>query len=335
MGFGTEFLKGARDLDVQKGSRLESTDLSNIGDRNFLRSNLNQDSYAVNTKKKRPFGLNNVKANMGKYETDKSKGKGKLKKKKKKKKKAKKKTPKAKASELEVVVYEEEQRPKAQEKDNTSYENGGYTPFVDPEAEENSEYDTWAKLLLVRPNRTETLNFIREYQSGKIKVETFFRLVNEMYANEISEFRSLAVLAAGSVPSLQSYNFLITAYRDDANPSVRSEANSELRDYQSLQFLWVPRNVISALQSQELTSVQIAANAIDKASASYLTPRARSEASEAPAISNEYKNYFLSMIPVLELAIERYKESPEVVSSLSSALSRIQQLEVVAFNEEF
>ena len=46
LGFGIEFLKGEDELDIRQGQRLESSDFSKIGDRNFMRSDLNQDTYS-------------------------------------------------------------------------------------------------------------------------------------------------------------------------------------------------------------------------------------------------------------------------------------------------
>lgn len=342
VGFAIEFLKDmGDDLGARNSQRLGGSDYANIDSRNFVRTNRNNDkSYAVDTSKRRPFKLSGVDPNMGEYDANgpKAKGKGKLKKKKKKKKKKKAKKKKGKASGLEVIVYEESNKPEFEPyKEEGDDDSAGYTP-ISQEEEETSRYDEWAAKLLVRPDRIETLAFIREFQSGKIEPDTFYRLVDEMYAQDIAEFRSLAVLAAGAAPSLRSYNFLIVAYSEDTDSGVRSEATGELRDYNVLQHLWIPRSVISAIQSQSPASVSVAATAIDVASAAYLTPRASASNDEqpaAPAVRGEFKSYFVSLIPALEVAIERYKESPDVVTSLTNALNRIQQLDVVAINEEF
>lgn len=346
VGFGVEFIKGFQDLGTREGNRLEASDFANVGGRNFVRASRDGDnSYAVNTNKS-GFKLSGIENGMGEYDANgpkaKGKGKGKLKKKKKKKKKkAKKKSAKG-TSEYAVEVYEERKRPDTNSSaDSTNDNTGSYTPFAEEE-NDTSEYDKWANLLLVRPDRSETLNFISEYQSARIQVATFYQLVNEMFAKDIDEFKSLAILAAGAAPSMQSYNFLTDVYTGDSASNIKSQASAELRDYNSMQYLWIPRSVLDNLQSQDPIRAQIAATSIDLASASYLTPRpSRASSSDtqaepaAPGVRTEYKSYFTSMLPALELALERYRNSPEVATPLTNALNRIKQLDVVAFNEEF
>ena len=337
VGFSIEYISGVDGITTRDGQRLSGADYANIDSRNFMRSDRSKDkAYAVDTSKKRPFKLSGVKSNMGEYDANGPKAKGKLKKKKKKKKKkAKKKKPRT-SDEYEVVVYEEAKRPESPVEEEADKDFGGSNGGADVQDEEDSiVYDEWAKRLLLRPDRSETIVFIREFQSGKIKADVFYRIVEEMYLKDITEFRSLAVLCAGAVPSMRSYNFLVKAFSEDTSPNIRSEATAELRDYNILQHLWIPRGIIAAPTEQNTVSATIAANAIDTASATYLTPQARTGEDSAPGVDSVFRNYFLALIPILETAIERYQSTPEVATPLTNALTRIQQLGVVAFNEEF
>lgn len=356
VGFAVEFLKGLDDIGPRQANRIEAGDLADIDSRSFVRSNRDGDKRMARNGRRKggAFKLSGLPENMGKYDAnDPKKGKGKATKKKKKKKKKKAKKKKSdKGPEIVVEVYgDDRERIQSPDPETISEPLGTFTPFdEDEESDISGQLADLQNRLLTRPDRAETIAFIRDYQSGKISPEDFYSIVDSMYSEEDEEFRDLAILSAGATPSLRSYNILATAFHDDASPNIRGQASTELRDYQSIQHLWIPRSVLASLDTQDQKSALLAANIINDASRNYLSNTTRDAASQEPVDPNtnpeepadntsgdeahsanqaRIQSFFQSLIPTLELAQIRFQQFPNVLGAIQSALSRIQQLEVV------
>jgi hypothetical protein len=255
----------------------------------------------------------------------KAEGKVAVKKKKKKKKK------KAKASSEEDSSYEyyatNDNKKSAAPNTNKKPEAQSFLPDAndtDKEDENLKTYEEWARKLLSRPDLKETTKFIQAFQSGLVPEEVFYDLVQKMYEQDRVDFKEQALLAFGSTPSLTS--FVQLAEVSNAANSVSNAADNKLRDYESLNLIWVLRSVF--VQFNDGPALLAAARSIDNSTARYLTevPTPTTESARTPSAEETHEKpifVFASMLPILEARLIQSQSTPGVGTHLQAAIDRI------------
>jgi hypothetical protein len=92
--------------------------------------------------------------------------------------------------------------------------------------------EEWIAYFLESPNDYQRfLEFITAYQTQEITQEVFYGVVEELAVQPSQMLQRFAVLALVSTPSAESFRELV-ALQNSNNPSLSSQANAALSDYQ-------------------------------------------------------------------------------------------------------
>ena len=184
---------------------------------------------------------------------------------------------------------------------------------------------------MARPNKNLTLDFIREYQSGKISPETFYAVMQVMLGSDDPAFHSLAVYAAAETPSPRSYGVLTSVVLGGSfGPAATASALTEVKTYEFIQLIWIPQSVLSKGTDGSDSAVQLtalAANAIERSTFRYL---GSGEETDPSALPRSVGPLFQTMIPTLERALNQYQGQSSITTPVQTALDRIRQSNLVA-----
>lgn len=195
--------------------------------------------------------------------------------KKKKKKKKKKTAEKGRLNDPMVL------RPPTQNNQRNAVANT-YDPYVgttgsapampEPQNDEEKSFEEWRNALLGGEPNVEAVNrFIRGFQSNLVTANVFYAILDEMMKKDDVRFRELAVRAAGSVTTMQSYNFLLAVLENEpAGSSAGSAADRELFEYESPSALYVLLSVIMTGTS-DTRGLLYAVQSLDRSTSRYLT----------------------------------------------------------------
>ena len=184
------------------------------------------------------------------------------------------------------------------------------------------DLEEWRRILLSSPDRANTIEFTRAYQNGAISEVTFYTLVQLMYDQNSSDYQSLAVLAAGSVSSLRSFDFLVNVISNQGASLVASESQRELSEYASVNALTVLKQVLNA-RTEEEQKIFYATQALDKSTELNLVT------DNSSTVSTTLRQLFSSLIPSLENIISIYAQNSEIKTASEKALERIRAAGVV------
>lgn len=222
----------------------------------------------------------------------------------------------------ETLVYSEKTKPRTASEPEISTSTASVVvgSQVSPQAAQNDkdskDLAEWKAKLLPRPDKTATVDFIRAYQTNMISDVVFYTLVDLMYAERSADFKSLAILSAGSISSLRSYDFLVKVLTDEVGGSgLAGQSQVELAEYAAINSVLVLRQVLSARLEDE-TKIEIAVRTLDTSTSYYL-------AGTAPAKSTQI---FSSFITPLENVLKAYATNNEVSAAGERSLQRIKSL---------
>lgn len=100
-------------------------------------------------------------------------------------------------------------------------------------AQENefpTTYEEWAQLLLINPDFAMTTKFINYFQTQMVSQGVFYRIVEEMLADNRSDMNKLGIQAAAATPSYRSFMLLSQFIeRFEQGHSLRATAYSHLQ----------------------------------------------------------------------------------------------------------
>ncbi|MEK6555564.1 MAG: hypothetical protein AABZ31_10015 [Bdellovibrionota bacterium] len=200
---------------------------------------------------------------------------------------------------------------------------------------ESKDLEDWKKLLLSFPSRENTIDFIRAYQKNEISEETFYTVITAMYTEGGQEFQSLAVLAAGSVSNIKSFDFLISVLSDQSQGStVAANSERELHEYTSISSIFVVRQVFTSRYEDE-QKVFYAAQAIDNSTETYLTANSNNPSAPVVQLSSVQKQIFASFVPALEKILDLYANNSQIADPGKRALERIKTIAPVVAQNQF
>lgn len=184
----------------------------------------------------------------------------------------------------------------------------------------SKELEKWKALLLERASQEKTTDFIRAFQSGEIKDTTFYTLIELMYDEATFEFQSLAVLAAGSVSNLRSFDFLASVVADQSQGSfVSSQAQKEINEYKVISAVNVLKQVFISRVEDEL-KVLLAIQAFENATEIYFSADQATEAQ---------KQIFASFVAPVESILSLYTQNSEIKQASEKSLERIKPFATV------
>ncbi len=244
---------------------------------------------------------------------------------------------------VKTVVYSESQKKKSAYIDESSSQMVQSGPII-PAANTQNTQDAkdiaeWTLRLLARPDKVAVTEFIRAYQNNQVSEVVFYTLVDRMYAERSTEFKSLAILSAGSVSTLRSYDFLFAVLTDeDAGSTLASQSHAELQEYAALTSVAVLRQVL-LVHLEDDAKIEIAVRTLDVSTSYYLKAGAATEATpDAPIArspSNSRNQVFSTFIAPLEAALKTYAQNSAINEPAERALQRIKSLNnTVAQNEQ-
>lgn len=178
-----------------------------------------------------------------KKEEEEKKKKALLKKKKLKAKKKKEEAERKQRDELEAQAKEQEEKEKKTDDKSGNGEVAAQQPGsafpIQPVLNDDGLPKTvpeWEAYLMKEANYERMAKFVKLFQTGSIKGEVFYPVVEAMLQDSRPRIRSLAVAGLSSTPSEQSFTTLFNA-RNDADTGVRKDAQSAIAQYSHLQNL--------------------------------------------------------------------------------------------------
>lgn len=342
LGLGTQKLKQLSLLSPN-AAKITRLDIRTMDYEMYKRSNLEMDR-AESRREAKAYRM----AGVGTFKNDeifgRPKAKGEVKaaaaaadaKKKKKKKKTKNLNARRRTDlDVKTAVYSESQKQKSNYSDEASSSQMVTNGPIIPRAKEQNEQDakdiaTWTARLLARADKVAVTEFIRAYQSNQISEVVFYTLVDLMYAERSSDFKSLAILSAGSVSTLRSYDFLFKVLTDeDSGSGLASQSQAELHEYASLTSVAVLRQVLTVHLDDD-AKIEIAVRTLDVSTGHYLaaapapTPTPEEPLTRAP--SNSRNQVFATFIAPLEAAIQNYAQNAAISEPAQRTLQRIKSL---------
>jgi hypothetical protein len=134
--------------------------------------------------------------------------------------------------------------------------SGNETPSDIPQTTEE-----WLKLMLADADYKLVTKFIDYYNSRMIPTSVFYEVLTVMLEDTREELNAYAVLAAGSTPSQNSFQFLIGAIEaPQLTEKIRSNARDQLSVYKNLQYLNVLKAIVA--ETEDVSASLLAANLI-------------------------------------------------------------------------
>ncbi|MCB0350162.1 MAG: hypothetical protein KDD38_03200 [Bdellovibrionales bacterium] len=232
-----------------------------------------------------------------------------------------------------------------------------FNPNAQPENALPISYDDWAKLILGRPQPDNVAKLIEYYSNNMVSADIFYSILSAMLEESDQEQHKLAVFAAGNVPNALSFIFLVQVLKTDSQGSPASiKAVEQITSYQTLHNVVHLKSVLSSPLA-DINVVQMAVNALDKATQQLLENRTPAEDYRAPSAqdgniltgadqasattdaNNEAKSEaakqinirktFTGFEPVLVQVIQTYQAHPSITEPAQRSLTRIQKLTVV------
>lgn len=95
----------------------------------------------------------------------------------------------------------------------------------------------WEEKLLKEPNAAKTAQFVRYFQSGKIKAEVFYSVMKLMIEDNRPRMRELAVKSISDIYNIDSFTLLVRAVQNEADPDIKTRIET------SIQYYALPSNV--------------------------------------------------------------------------------------------
>jgi hypothetical protein len=216
-----------------------------------------------------------------------------------------------------------------------SFANAGASAAAQAEQKDAKDLAFWKSALLNSPSKENTTEFIRAFQKNEISEEIFYTLVQLMYEEGTAEYQSLAVIAAGSVSNIKSFDFFIAVLSDQRQGTpVAANAEGQLNEYSSLNSIFIVRQVLND-RAEDEQKIFYAAQAIDNSTETYLSTAANENGSASPnTISSSQRQLFAGFVPALENILSLYANNAQIVEPGKRALDRIKALTpVVAQNQ--
>lgn len=191
---------------------------------------------------------------------------------------------------------------------------------------ENSDIaglEEWKKRLLDQPNFKETVRLIEAVQKGEISTALFYTLVKLMLEDNRQQIRELGVLAAGRVPSYESFHLLVGVLKVESFGSrLRTRAESELAYYQQLPYLSILENVLRT--SEDIFALIWATRTLEDSAKHYLQAKYNRKGTTGAA-ANPYLANYKRFLTVLEELIREGHDSQQVAQARQT-LSSLQDL---------
>ncbi len=183
--------------------------------------------------------------------------------------------------------------------------------FSDSEIPQST--DEWLKILLVEPNYKLLMQFVDYYQSRLIPATTFYEVLTAMTEDSREEMNALAVTAAGSTPSYNSFLFLTSIIAEGQSNKVKGSAKEQLSVYKNLQYLNVLRSIV--VDSEQASASLLAANLIALSAKQNLKPKENvTDSSSEQGIPSE------NTPQTSNLLVENIKRNYELTRELLSAV---------------
>ncbi len=183
--------------------------------------------------------------------------------------------------------------------------------------------EEWKKRLLDQPNFKETVRLIEAVQKGEISTALFHAVVKLMLEDNRQQIRELGVLAAGRVPSYESFHLLVSVLKVETFGSkIRTRAENELAFYQQLPYLTVVENVLR--NSEDVFALVWATRTLEDSAKHYLQTKYNRKGSSGSS-TNPYLSTYNRFVSVLEELIREGQDSQQVAQARQT-LSSLQDL---------
>lgn len=221
-------------------------------------------------------------------------------------------TPEEECEEDSETNVAKEEKPEEDKKDDDDTANeltadtapafvGGLAPTVSPH-DDSSDLAMWKERLLNQPDFKETVRLIEAAQSGQISTDLFKTIVGLMLASPKAEIRELGVLAAGRVPSYESFHLLVGVLKKESQGSrLRQRAEAEIDIYQQPSYLHILERVLKS--SPEILAVIWAAKLAEDSAKIYLS--AKYNRPRPGKTGHPYAKYYERLIATLQTLVQQ------------------------------
>jgi hypothetical protein len=267
---------------------------------------------------------------------DKKKDKDKDKKKKKKKKKTVPGT--GEDANKNAAAKDESKEPKADDADADSGPMGpGPSYATGPTATDENKIpqtlEEWENYLMGSPDFNRVSRFIRYFQTGVVKSDVFYAVIEKMLSENDDKMNELAVMALGSTPSPMSFSDLVKVTHVEAiSTRVRKQAQSYLNGYMNIQYIRVLSSVLGLdLDDNDEHYVRLEAIRLMEVAAQYYlkgtthTGGSGQPNQQSTTPSPAVKNYFSSLAGTLTRVSQNEPDS-SVRSAAGQALTNLEEL---------
>lgn len=119
-------------------------------------------------------------------------------------------------------------------------------PIAPNDTDDPKTVREWEAYLMKEVDYERMARFVRLYQSGIVKADVFYPVIDSMLQDSRPKMRGLALVGLGSTPSSQSFRVLVEVQHNDADIGIRREAGSHVKHYAQIENLKFLGAVITA-----------------------------------------------------------------------------------------
>ena len=249
-----------------------------------------------------------------------------------KKKKKKKKKKKEAAGEVPQDQTEESEEKPTDDEAAAPAEVAGAGPGAGPAAPQAINdgnphtFEEWKAFLLAQPNFDRLSKFIREFQTGNMKAEVFYKVVDALLADPRIKMKEYGVIALAGTPSTRSFSGLVNVLHSESDDRVRGQADGYLKMYGQPKNLRFLANVIA---SNSKSATQMEAIRIIKSSAeSYAQQPQVDPTSTEPRASHTgtMSRYYEPLVELLDQASRNGQTDGNVRAAAAETLASLQAI---------
>lgn len=201
---------------------------------------------------------------------------------------------------------------------------GDIPPPTKKSADPFASLQEWERLLLSRPDLSETKVFIQDYKNHTVSYDIYNKITQMMVADSRPEMKQLGLMCAGAAPSVNSFNILAgVAKGSGSSAALQTQATGFINQYGSnLSNLAILQGVLRGGNS---SAEILAAQQVDAAAQRFLiqptTPAAGTQSS-TPANSAQFQP-FLAIFQQLSQNQSDQALADQARQSLSNLQARL------------
>lgn len=187
----------------------------------------------------------------------------------------------------------------------------------------------WEAYLMKDVDYERLSTFIKAHQSGLVKDEVFYAVIDAMFDDSRPKVRQMGITALGANPSQRSFQMLVDVMNHDSSKEVKSQADATLKTYARVENLRILVTVISGTDAAQtieaLTLLRLSAQAHLRVAQTQPQTQTTGQIDARTSAAVKSTKYFRPFVPALS-TIARTSSDAGVRSIANQTLSELESM---------